>query len=58
VGALAETAEGRWSTFKDTMQGLAARITQPIFDTVSKSLGGLNQRLEAAGPALEILAVN
>lgn len=56
VGALAETAQGRWSTFKDTLQGLAAKITQPIFDVVSGSLGGLNEKLAANAPALEAIA--
>lgn len=56
VGALAETAQGRWSTFKDTLQGLAAQITQPIFDTFSAGLGGVNEKLAASEPALTAIA--
>lgn len=43
VSAMAETAEGRWSTFKDTLTSLAGTITQPIFDQLSTGLGGINE---------------
>lgn len=47
VSNLAETAEGRWSTFKDTLVGLAGTVTQPIFDSFSSGLGGINEWLSA-----------
>jgi len=56
VTALAATAEGRWSTFKDTLTTLAGTVTQPIFDTFSQSLGGLNDWLVQVGPQLEAFA--
>lgn len=56
VGNLAETAGGRWSTFKDTLQGLAAIVTKPIFTTFSGELGNLNGLLEKNQPRLEALA--
>ncbi len=57
VSNLAQTATGRWSTFKDTLQGLAATITQPIFDRLSGGLGGVNDWLERMKPRLEEVAV-
>ncbi len=56
VSNLAETASGRWSTFKDTLQGLAAKITQPIFTMFSKGLGDVNTLLTANTPLLEATA--
>ena len=57
VSSLAETAEGRWSTFKDTLQGIAAQLTQPIFDRMSSGLGIVNGLLERNMPMLENMAV-
>lgn len=42
VAAMAETAEGRWSTLSDTFTTLAGKVTQPIFNTFSEGLGKLN----------------
>ncbi len=53
VSNLAETAEGRWSTFKDTLSGVAATATKPIFEAMSKGLAGVNTVLEANAPLLE-----
>lgn len=56
VSNLAATAEGRWSTFKDTLQGLAATVTQPIFDTLSKSLSNVNAILAKNAPLFDDIA--
>lgn len=56
VSQLANTASGRWSTFKDTIVGLAGIVTQPIFDTFSAGLGNLNTWLAANQPMLEAWA--
>jgi hypothetical protein len=56
VTALANTAQGRWSTFQDTLTTLAGTVTQPIFDTLSQSLGGINDWLVQIGPQLEAFA--
>lgn len=56
VSALAETAQGRWSTFKDTLTNVAATVTQPIFDTFSKGLGDVNTWLTANEPLLTEMA--
>lgn len=56
VANLAETADGKWSTFKDTFQGFAAQITKPIFDTFSSSLGSVNGWLDSNAPKLNELA--
>lgn len=56
VSNLAETAEGRWSTFQDTMQNLAATVTKPIFDTWSEGLGVANRLFEENAPLLDGLA--
>lgn len=53
VGNLANTAAGRWSTFKDTLFGLAATIMAPIFDTFSSGLATVNSKLEENAPRLE-----
>lgn len=52
VANLAETADGRWSTFMDTLTGIAAKITQPIFDGFSAGLGSINTWLTANEPLL------
>lgn len=56
VGALAATAEGRWSTLKDTFTNLASQITQPIFDAFSSGLGRVNELLTQNEPALTAVA--
>lgn len=53
VTSLAETAGGRWSTFKDTIQGVASTITKPIFDKISSGLADVNKLFEANKPQLE-----
>lgn len=56
VTAMAGTMEGRWSTLKDTFTGLAAKMTQPIFDAVSGGLARFNDLLTENAPRLEALA--
>lgn len=56
VTNLSNTASGRWSTFKDTMVGVAATVTQPIFDLISSSLGRVNDYLAANQPLLDAFA--
>ena len=56
VAGLANTAEGRWSTFQDTLQALAGQITQPIFNAFSGGLGGINAKLTEMAPMLEEFA--
>lgn len=56
VSQLANTAEGRWSTFKDTMTNFAATITKPIFDTFSSGLGGVNDLLVKFEPQITAVA--
>jgi hypothetical protein len=52
VSNLANTAEGRWSTLKDTFTTLAGEITKPIFDTASSGLGKINEWLTANEPMI------
>ncbi len=56
IAAKAETLEGRWSTFLDTMTTLQTKIGQPIFDALKEGLVGLQGTLEANMPLLEGLA--
>lgn len=56
VSQLANTAEGRWSTFKDTMVNLAATITEPIFENFSSGLGGVNDLLTKFEPQITAVA--
>lgn len=56
VSNLANTASGRWSTFKDTLQGLAATVTAPLFDALSGGLATVNDALTANGPLIQALA--
>lgn len=56
VANLAETADGRWSTFMDTLTGVAATITKPIFDSFSAGLGSVNSWLSANEPLLTQMA--
>lgn len=52
VSNLANTAEGRWSTFKDTLTNVAAQATKPIFEAMSGGIAQVNTYLEANGPLL------
>lgn len=56
VTGLAGTLEGRWSTFVDTLQNLAATVTQPIFDKLSSGLGDIQVLLDANAPAMQAIA--
>lgn len=56
VTNMANTAQGRMSTFQDTLVVLAGSITQPIFDVFSSGLGGVNEALSANMPALQSFA--
>lgn len=56
VSAMAATAQGRWSTLKDTFVGIAGTITQPIFDGFSSGLGNLNDLLAENEPKLTAFA--
>lgn len=56
VSNMAETAQGRWSTFKDTITTLAATVMRPIFDTFSSKLGEINTYLAANEPLITAFA--
>lgn len=56
VNNLAETATGRWSTFMDTLQGLAATATGPLFEGLSSGLGTVNQWLTENNASLQTFA--
>lgn len=56
VANLAQTAGGRWSTFTDTLQNMAATVTQPLFDTFSGGLASVNGWLSANEPLITGLA--
>lgn len=56
VTNMANTAEGRWSTFTDTLTNLAATVSKPIFDLWSSSLAKVNTILDANMPALQAFA--
>jgi len=47
VTGLASSAEGRWSTFKDTLTGFAGELTKPIFDVWKNSLVKMQGFLDA-----------
>ena len=53
VTNLADTAVGRWSTIQDTLVGIAASLTQPIFAVVSAGMGDLITKLDAAKPIID-----
>lgn len=56
VGNLANTAEGRMSTFQDSLQGIFAAATQPIFNAFSEGLGSANEKLGELTPMLTAAA--
>lgn len=58
VSNLANTAEGRWSTFMDTWTVLAGMVTQPIFDAVSQGLGTANTLLTDLSPIMQQAAAS
>lgn len=51
VSNMAETAGGRWSTFQDTLTGLFAAMTGPLFEGASSALGTINAKL--SDPAVQ-----
>lgn len=53
VSNLAQTAEGRWSTIKDTFTVFAAQLTKPIFDFVSASMGRFLLKLDELKPIID-----
>lgn len=46
VSAKAETLDGRWSTFQDTLTELSTKMGQPIFDAMKDGLTGLQGFLD------------
>lgn len=56
VSAKAETLEGRFSTFTDTIDNLKLKIATPIFDATKEGLIALGSVLEDNMPALESFA--
>lgn len=56
VSNMANTASGRWSTFKDTMVGVAATVTKPLFDMLSGSLARVNDTIAANQPLIDAFA--
>lgn len=53
VSNLAETASGRWSTFKDTLTAMTATATKPIFDILSNGLAKVNEWATANQPLID-----
>lgn len=53
VAAKAQTMEGRWSTFNDTIDTLKMRMSQPIFDALKEGLMSLQGFLDANMDSLE-----
>lgn len=56
VTNLAGTMTGRWSTFKDTLTGLAATATAPLFEGLSTGLGDVQGLLDANSERLNTFA--
>lgn len=56
VAGLGETMSGRWSTFQDTLQGLAATATSGLFDGMKDSLVGVQSVLDANSESLNAMA--
>lgn len=56
VAAMAATTQGRWSTFQDTLQNLAATATQPIFDAMGEGLAYLQPLLDENAAAIGEMA--
>ena len=56
IAAKAETLEGRWSTFLDTLTTLQTKIGQPIFDALKEGLSAVQPLLEENMATFEGLA--
>ncbi len=56
VSKMGTTMSGRWSTFKDTLTGLAATATAGVFSGLSTGLGTLQGYLDANQERLSALA--
>lgn len=56
VDNLSKTLTGRWSTVQDTLMGLAATATKPIFDQLSAGLGTLGDFLSQNEPRITAFA--
>lgn len=56
VGNMANTADGKWSTLKDTLSTLAGTITKPVFDVIKNSLGEFTAFLSS--PAIQSAAAS
>lgn len=56
VGNMANTMQGRWSTFKDTLTGLAGTATAPLFEGLSSGLGTLQTKINENLPQIEAFA--
>lgn len=53
VTNLANTATGRWSTLQDTFTAIAGKLTEPIFNTISNSLGTFNDLIAENQPMID-----
>ncbi len=58
IAAKAETLDGRWSTFQDTLTTLTMKMGQPIFDAMKEGLTGLQGVLDANMGTFESWADN
>lgn len=56
IAAKAETLDGRWSTFQDTLTTLQTKMGEPIFNAMKEGLVGLQGALDDNMPLLEGLA--
>lgn len=56
VSAKAQTLEGRWSTFLDTIDTVKMTIAQPIFDVLKEALVGVQGLLDDNTEALQAFA--
>lgn len=56
VSNLAQTADGRWSTFWDTIDTIKATLSQPIFDLIKEGLIGVQGLLDANMPTIQAWA--
>lgn len=56
VSNLAQTSDGRWSTFWDTIDGIKSTLSQPLFDLIKEGLISVQGLLDANLPQLEAFA--
>jgi SLT domain-containing protein len=56
IAAKAETLDGRWSTFQDTLVTLQTKMGQPIFDAMKEGLIGLQGVLDSNMASFEAFA--